>query len=87
MEWDLWIDFHHEDVDGYTHASVKDVVGDLLLRPGAHIVVGNEEADPAVAEVVAVEPDGVVLVRVLPGPADHHLHLLGRDPMAHSSDS
>lgn len=37
-------------------------------------MVGNAEADPAVAEVVAVEDDGVVLVRVLPGPVEQHQH-------------
>jgi hypothetical protein len=29
------------------------------------VAVGNEEAEPAMAEVAAVERDGVVLVRVL----------------------
>jgi hypothetical protein len=29
-----------------------------------------------VGEVVAVHPDGTVLVRVLPGPVEGHLHLV-----------
>lgn len=40
--------------------------------------MGNEEADPAVAEVVAVKPTGVVLVKVLPGQAQDHLDLVRR---------
>ncbi len=44
---------------------------------GAFLVVGNEEADSSVAEVVSVEDDGVVLLRVLPGPLSEHLHLVG----------
>ncbi|HUR17811.1 MAG TPA: hypothetical protein VMZ51_02595 [Acidimicrobiales bacterium] len=39
-------------------------------------MVGNEEADPAVAQVVAIKSNGVVLVRVLPGPAEDHLRLV-----------
>jgi hypothetical protein len=76
MEWDLWIDYHRQDEDGLTHASVLDASPGVALRPGAYVVVGNEEADRAVAEVVSVDDEGIVLVRVLPGPADDHLHLI-----------
>ena len=50
----------------------------MELKQGAHVVVGNEEAGPAVEEVMAVEPTGVVRVRVLPGPAEDHLHFVQR---------
>jgi hypothetical protein len=76
--WDLWVDYHRTDGDGLTHASVKDLERPMPLEPGTYVVVGNEEADPGVAEVVQMDPDGVVLVRILPGPADDHLHLVGR---------
>lgn len=76
--WDLWLDYHRQDGDGLTNTHLEDVEGDIEIVPGAYVVVGNVEADPAVAEVVKVEPDGVVLVRVLPGPAEDHLHLTGR---------
>lgn len=76
-QWDLWVDYHRTDGDGLTHTRADDLERPLDLRAGMHLVVGNEEADPAVAEVVAVEPDGVVLVRVLPGPVDDHVALLG----------
>lgn len=67
MSWDLWIDYHRCDSDGLTHASVKDVGPGVQLVPGSCLVVGNEEADSAVAEVVSLEEHGVVLVRVLNG--------------------
>ncbi len=67
MSWDLWIDYHRCDSDGLTHASVKDVGPGVRLVPGSCLVVGNEEADSAVAEVVSLEEHGVVLVRVLNG--------------------
>ena len=75
-QWDLWVDYHRTDGDGLTHTRVKDLERSLDLRPGMFVIVGNEEADAAVAEVVAVEPDGLVLVRVLPGPASDHLELV-----------
>ena len=76
MTWDLWVDYHRQDEDGLTHASVEDVEPGVTLTLGAHLVVGNEEADSAVAEVVSIDEDGIVLVRVLPGPAADHLHLV-----------
>ena len=38
--------------------------------------VGSDDAEAAVAEVVEIDDRGVVMVRVLPGPADDHRHLL-----------
>jgi hypothetical protein len=49
---------------------------DLIV--GSYLIVGDEDAEPAVAEVVSVDAKGVVLVRVLPGPAEQHLHLVRR---------
>lgn len=77
MSWDLWVDYHRTDEQGRTHTNVRNVVSGVSLEPGMYLVVGNEEADPAVAEVIALEPDGTVLVSVLPGPAEKHLHLIG----------
>jgi len=55
----------------------------LRDRWGSYLVVGDEDADPAVAEVVSVDAMGIVLVRVLPGPAEQHLHLVRhRQPSA-----
>ena len=72
--FDLWVDYHRRDADGLTHAHVDDVEIGRELVAGSVVLVGNAEADSAVAEVVAIDDDGVVLVRVLPGPAKQHLH-------------
>jgi hypothetical protein len=75
MTWDLWVDFLRTDGDGLTHASLRYARPGPRIQPGQHILVGNEEADLAVAEVVSI--DGIViLVAVLPGPATDHLDLL-----------
>lgn len=76
--WDLWVDFHRVDADGLTHASFKDASEGAVIESGRYVVVGDEDADPAVAQVVELKPNGVVLLRVLPGHADQHLDLLGR---------
>ncbi len=62
-----------------THASVRDALPGVTLAPGMVVVVGNEEADPAVAEVVSIDARGIVLIRVFPGPADDHLTLGPRE--------
>jgi len=76
MTWDLWVDYHRTDGAGLSHTHVRNVEPGVALDPGKYLVVGNEEADPAVAEVVSVAANGVVLVRVLPGSAEQHLHLV-----------
>jgi hypothetical protein len=54
MSWELWVDYQRRDRDGLTHASVKDVSLGVALKVGGFVVVGNEEADPAVAEIVSM---------------------------------
>jgi hypothetical protein len=54
------------DADGLTHGNARNARAGLALAPGLHIVVGNEEADSALAGVVEVDSDGTVLVRVMP---------------------
>ena len=51
----------------------------MELSAGRFVIVGNEDADPAVAEIVRVEGRGVLLVRVLPGSVGDRLHLLATD--------
>lgn len=74
--WDLWVDFHRIDSDGLTHAHLKDLTRDVELHDGQYLLVGDEDADPAISQVVALQPDGEVLLRVLPGHADLHRELL-----------
>ena len=76
MEWQLWIDYQRCDGDGLTHASAKDAEPNTILSPGTFIIVGNEDADPAVAEVVSLDDRGIILVRVAPGSLEENRHLL-----------
>jgi len=74
--WDLWLDYHRRDADGLTHGNTRNVRPGATLAPCGHIIVGNEEADSAVAEVVRIDDDGVVLLRVLPGTVEDNRTLL-----------
>lgn len=79
-EWDLWVDFHRTDADGLTHAHADDLRAGVEVHDGSYLLAGDDDADPAVAQVISVRPDGVLLLRVLPGHADAHRHLLTNQP-------
>lgn len=72
MAWDLWIDFQRGDDDGLTYGNVRNLRAGLAVQVGDKIVVGNEDAEPGVAEVVEVGDNGFLLVRVFPGSVDEH---------------
>jgi hypothetical protein len=78
MTWDLWIDYQAKQPDGLTPTLARFAGPGVVLEVGGHVVVGSEDAEPAVAEVVEIRGDGVVLVSVLPGPASDHLDLVAR---------
>ena len=78
--WDLWLDYHRCDAEGLTHGSIRDACPGTQLAPGRYVVVGNEEAESAVAEIVRFEDNGVVLVRVLPGSLEDNRALLETVP-------
>jgi hypothetical protein len=78
MMWDLWIDYQAKQPDGLTPTLARFAQPGASLEVGRHVVVGADDAELAVAEVVEIRSDGVVLVRVLPGPASDHLNLVAR---------
>jgi hypothetical protein len=56
VDWQLWIDYHRTDAEGLTHGNLRNAAPGTKLVVDEYIVVGNEEADPAAAEVVQVGP-------------------------------
>ncbi len=79
MTWDLWIDYQARTKDGLTPTLARFARPGAILAVGAFVVVGADDAEPAVAEVVDLRADGVVWLRVLPGPASDHLELLSAE--------
>lgn len=77
--WDMWVDFARV-YDGMTYGDLRDGSAGVAVEAGRYLIVGDHDADPAVAQVIEVHPDGVVLLKVLPGHADRHLGLLQASP-------
>jgi hypothetical protein len=61
---------------GLTYGHLDDAEPGVEVEVGRYLVVGDYDADPGVAHVVEVRPNGVVLLRDLPGHADRHRQLL-----------
>lgn len=77
--WEMWVDFARV-YDGLTYGDLRDAEAGVTVEQGRYLIVGDDDADPAVAQVIEVRPDGVVLLKVLPGHADQHLCLLQQQP-------
>lgn len=79
MSWDLWIDYQARGDDGLTPTLARFARPGVNWDAGAFVAVGAHDAEPAVAEVVEVRDDGIVMLKVLPGPASDHLALVSRE--------
>jgi hypothetical protein len=76
MDWDLWVDFQRMQDSGSLLARSRNARPGLTLVAAMYLVVGCEDAEPAVARVLAVTADGSVELQVLEGPVDLHRNLL-----------
>ena len=77
--WQMWVDFARV-YSGLTYGHLDDAAPGVDVRAGGCLVVGDDDADPAVAQVIEVKADGTVLLRVLPGHAEQHATLVGPLP-------
>lgn len=77
--WEMWVDFTRV-YDGLTYGDLRDAEEGVTVEQGRYLIVGDDDADPAVAQAIEVRPDGVVFLKVLPGHADQHLGLLQQQP-------
>ncbi len=75
-EYEVAVDFMDMTNDRRLWARAKDVRPGLDLFVGRHVVVGDEDADPKVARIVAVDADGNVELEVLPDSVEFHSDLL-----------
>ncbi|MGQ0624328.1 MAG: hypothetical protein ACT4PP_06690 [Sporichthyaceae bacterium] len=74
--YDIAVDFMDLAQDGRLWARQADVRPGFTPAPGRFAIVGDEDADPRIARIEAIEPDGNLALQVLPGAADLHQHLL-----------
>ena len=75
-DYDLWVDFTRLEDDGRLRARQRNARPGFVPIVGAHVVVGSEDADSAVAEILSVEDRDGIEVQVLPGTVDDNRSLL-----------
>lgn len=67
--YDLWVDFMAMADDGTLLARTEDLREGLRVTAGDVVTVGSEDAAPAKAQVLTVDIDGTICLRVL-GPSE-----------------
>ncbi len=79
---ELWVDDHQEYEPGVIHAHLRHARVPLDPRPGDYVVVGDDEIEPALAEVLSRSEVGDLRLRMLPGPAKNRPEFQNRRPVA-----
>lgn len=74
--YDLTVDFMDMTDDRRLWTRLEDARPGFVPIAGRHVVVGCDDADPAVAKILSVNADGHIELEVLPGPVDSHRDLL-----------
>ena len=77
---ELWVDDHQEYERGIVTGHLRHARLPLDPDPGDYLVVGDDEAPPALAEVLGRLPDGTVRLRILPGRLESHDEFRTRRP-------
>jgi hypothetical protein len=73
---DIAVDFMDMRDNGRLWTLTEDVRPGFEPTVGQYAVVGDDDADPAVARIVSVDADGGIALEVLGGGVDEHRHLL-----------
>ena len=76
VHYDIAVDFMDMTNDRRLWARAADARLGVELTVGRHAIVGDDDADPKVARIVAIDADGNVELEVLPGSVESHLDLL-----------
>jgi len=76
--FDISVDFMDMTNDLRLWARPADLRSGFEPSVGRHAVVGDEDADPKVARIVAIDPDGNLELQILPGSVESHRDLLAR---------
>lgn len=71
-DYDLAVDFMDMTDDRWLLTRVEDAAAGVELTPGRFVTVGSEDADTAVAQIIAVDADGNIDLQVLPGGVEAH---------------
>jgi hypothetical protein len=72
---DINADLNAQDDDGYGWSTLSCAIRPAAVKVGAMLLAGNSQAT-AVVRVIAVDDDGQVHFKILPGPIEENRHLL-----------
>ena len=75
-DYEIAVDFMDMTNGRHLWARAVDARPGVVLSVGSHVVVGDEDADPRVARIVAVDTEGNVELEVLPGSVESYADLL-----------
>lgn len=76
--YDIAVDFMDMTNDRRLWARAIDVRDGFEPVVGRHAIVGDDDADPKVARIVAIDANGNVELEVLPGSVESHHDLLAQ---------
>lgn len=76
VHYDIGVDFMDMTNDRRLLCRTVDARPGFVPAVGDHAIVGDEGADPKVARIVSIDPDGVIELDVMPGSVEAHLDLL-----------
>jgi hypothetical protein len=74
--YDIAVDFMDMTNDGRLWTRLSDVRSGFVPVAGQYAVVGCEDAKPAVAQIISVDIERGITVKVLEGSVEDHRHLL-----------
>jgi hypothetical protein len=75
LDYELAIDYMDMTNDMHVLTRTSDARPGFDATVGRYVIVGDEDAAPNVARIVAVDA-GIVELEVLPGSVESHRHLL-----------
>ena len=75
-DYDLAVDFMDMTNDRRLWTRLQDARPGFVPIAGRHVIVGCDDADPAVAQILSVNAEGHIELEVLRGTVDSHRDLL-----------
>ena len=75
-DYDLAVDFMDMTNDRRLWTRLQDARPGFVPIAGRHVIVGCDDADPAVARILSVNAEGHIELEVLRGTVDSHRDLL-----------
>ncbi len=75
-DYSIAVDFMDMTNDGRLWTRMKDVRPGFVPIVGQYAIVGCDDADPAVAQIMSVDIEGGIQLQVLDGGVEEHRHLL-----------